>query len=200
MNNNMNDKPFYYDEKNSKASDVKNFDKLNLGHYADALTTFIDDCETPMTIGLQGDWGIGKTSLLNMLKQKLKAKKDEYPIVEFNTWQYSLFGEDEYLGLSAINSMIDLVKSKFSLEDEKYPKLKEASNKIKSALKTIKFGFGPISIDPTKLKTDNKDGLDNIPYVDISEQMKELKTIFNQSIQTIVDDRKIGKIIFFIDV
>ena len=95
------------------AGNSKNDDQLELAHYAGVLASFIKDCETPMTIGLQGDWGIGKSTLLNMLKSKIYSLKDgrkKYRIIEFNTWQYSLFGEDEYLGLSAINAMLKLIE------------------------------------------------------------------------------------------
>jgi uridine kinase len=34
--------------------------------------------ETPMTIGLQGDWGSGKTSLMNLISARLK---DRYPVL-----------------------------------------------------------------------------------------------------------------------
>ena len=47
-------------------------DSLSLAPYAAALATFIYECNTPVTIGIQGDWGIGKTSLLNMLKEFLR--------------------------------------------------------------------------------------------------------------------------------
>ena len=50
-----------------KNSDERELDRLNLLSYADALKEFIHTCDTPMTVGLQGDWGSGKTSMLNML-------------------------------------------------------------------------------------------------------------------------------------
>ena len=36
-------------------------DKLGINDYAKALTNFIENTETPMTIGIQGD-GVGKTN------------------------------------------------------------------------------------------------------------------------------------------
>ena len=41
-------------------------DKLGINDYAKALTNFIENTETPMTIGIQGEWGSGKTSLMNL--------------------------------------------------------------------------------------------------------------------------------------
>ena len=49
----MNDKPF-----EGESKEMKDFDQLNLMHYADVLGAFIKECDTPMTIGLQGDWAL----------------------------------------------------------------------------------------------------------------------------------------------
>ncbi|WP_417553234.1 KAP family P-loop NTPase fold protein [Marinomonas fungiae] len=42
------------------------------------------------TIGLLGDWGVGKTSVVNLLKKQLLAKQAEQPFLfaEFNAWEY----------------------------------------------------------------------------------------------------------------
>ena len=39
-------------------------DALGLQPYAQALGRFILECDSPMTVGIQGDWGAGKTSLM----------------------------------------------------------------------------------------------------------------------------------------
>ena len=46
-------------------------DSLNIKPHADALTNFIERCDTPITIGIQGEWGSGKTSLLNLIENNL---------------------------------------------------------------------------------------------------------------------------------
>ena len=51
-------------------------DQLHMNAYADALTEFIRDAQSPLTIALQGEWGSGKTSLMNALRQKLVDDKD----------------------------------------------------------------------------------------------------------------------------
>ena len=42
-------------------------DKLEIGRHATALSQFIQRADTPITIGIQGEWGSGKTSLLNSI-------------------------------------------------------------------------------------------------------------------------------------
>ena len=46
-------------------------DALNITPYKEALVDFIKRTETPMTIGVQGEWGSGKTSLLNQIWNEL---------------------------------------------------------------------------------------------------------------------------------
>jgi predicted KAP-like P-loop ATPase len=59
--------------------------KFHTNTYVDVLTDFIRTCDTPMTIAIQGDWGTGKTSMMNMIQEKLDNKVKS---VMFNTWQY----------------------------------------------------------------------------------------------------------------
>lgn len=75
-------------------------DSLEMVNYADALVDFIRSAQTPMTIALQGEWGSGKTSLMNSLRGMLCRNKDgksgdksgnkEFLPVWINTWHYSL--------------------------------------------------------------------------------------------------------------
>jgi KAP family P-loop domain len=63
-------------------------DALGIKGYAEALTKFVLKCKTPMTIAIQGDWGSGKTSLMQLIKKSLD---DQVIPIEFNTWQFSQF-------------------------------------------------------------------------------------------------------------
>ena len=49
-------------------------DLLETESYAQALAKFAMECETPLTIGVQGEWGSGKTSLLNMIEEIIQNK------------------------------------------------------------------------------------------------------------------------------
>ena len=69
-------------------------DQLNMTAYADALTEFIANAQSPLTIALQGEWGSGKTSLMNALKASLVDAKDApFLGVWINTWQYALMSD-----------------------------------------------------------------------------------------------------------
>ena len=46
-------------------------DALDISNHTKALTEFIRETDTPITIGIQGEWGSGKTSLLNQLHYRI---------------------------------------------------------------------------------------------------------------------------------
>lgn len=63
----------------------ENDDKLGYLNYAIAVKSFMDNTDTSMnsfSIGVEGVWGQGKTSFVNLLKNELC--KDDYIIVDFN--------------------------------------------------------------------------------------------------------------------
>jgi len=69
-------------------------DLLGTDKYLEALNLFISSASMPTTIAIQGEWGSGKTSMMNQIKHKL-CESDEHDRAEFypvwvNTWQYSL--------------------------------------------------------------------------------------------------------------
>lgn len=72
---------------------LKEDDKFGLSAYEKGLETFLRGAETPITIALQGEWGSGKTSLMNVLHDDLCGEDDksgEYFSIWINTWEYSL--------------------------------------------------------------------------------------------------------------
>ena len=66
-------------------------DSLDNNRYVEGLFDFVLRAETPVTIGIQGGWGSGKTSLINMLQEKLRENEDNRTICLFvNAWEHSL--------------------------------------------------------------------------------------------------------------
>lgn len=65
-------------------------DEFDIKHYINGLANFIKSCETPLTIAIQGEWGSGKTSIMNMVREQLDHTKNfKYKSIWFNTWQYA---------------------------------------------------------------------------------------------------------------
>jgi len=82
---------------------------LGLDVFARALTQFVARCETPMTIALQGDWGCGKTSMMNLIRNNLRDTRTG--IIWFNTWQYSQFKQEENLPMLLLSHLVNAIGS-----------------------------------------------------------------------------------------
>ena len=50
-------------------------DLLKVSRHSNALSDFILRSDTPITIGLQGEWGSGKTSLMYLLREELQSNQ-----------------------------------------------------------------------------------------------------------------------------
>lgn len=97
-------------------------DRLNMKVYAAALTDFVKEAEAPLTIALQGEWGSGKTSLMNSLKASLVDAPDApYLGIWINTWQYALMSNPEEAILNILMGISGQVSvfAKTSAEDRK---------------------------------------------------------------------------------
>jgi len=186
--------------------EIELYDHLGTNSYAKALKQFVLDCETPMTIGIQGDWGLGKTSLLNMIKAYLRGNiwrstprsGKGVGIVWFNTWHYSLFGQEEFLGISVIKGLLEQIKTEFEIKDSDN-KFKDLVDKVGNVLKHAQFsalGFGLKVSDAA----DSKNSPDNgVEYNDISSVMLRFKDSFQDLIQTVIEQKSLDRIVFFID-
>ncbi len=87
-------------------------DLFEIESYVDGLTNFIRECKTPMTISIQGTWGTGKTSVMNMIEKKLSNNTETYHCVSFNTWEFSQFNMEGDLPLVMIQSLIESLSGK----------------------------------------------------------------------------------------
>ncbi|MDL2217912.1 KAP family NTPase [Christensenellaceae bacterium OttesenSCG-928-M15] len=87
-------------------------DMFGIENYISGLCSFITDCDTPMTIAIQGDWGSGKTSVMEMIRDSIDGKGVR--CVWFNTWQFSQFNTGDGLSLALIEAII----KGFQLDEE----------------------------------------------------------------------------------
>ena len=90
---------------------IKSIDENLLGieNYATALTEFVLESATPLTIGMQGEWGTGKTSLMYLVREKLDNTQDDNKVATswVNTWEYSLFREPFQITPSVLKGLLE---------------------------------------------------------------------------------------------
>ena len=70
---------------------LKSVDQDSFGHVdiANNIKNMIEYTDAPFNVAIIGKWGMGKSSLINMLKKVLEQDQtDVYMIQEINAWKY----------------------------------------------------------------------------------------------------------------
>jgi predicted KAP-like P-loop ATPase len=93
-------------------------DSLNFRDYADILADIVRVCETPMTVGILGEWGSGKTSLMLMIEDRLG--QEGIPTIWFNAWKYD---KEDSLWRALILRILEGLKADEEDTKEIYQKL-----------------------------------------------------------------------------
>ncbi len=85
-------------------------DLLNFGILADTAAQLIRDSgNEPLSIGISGSWGSGKSSLVKMIGKSLnteEASKQKYLFLEFNAWLYQGFDDAKMALLQSVSDML----------------------------------------------------------------------------------------------
>lgn len=107
------------------------FDMLGFKGMVDILFTVIREMpEPPFTIGIFGEWGCGKTTLMKMLQERLK--NNQVKTVWFNAWKYD---GKEVIWNALIQQIFYTIKEDPELEKtDKGKELKKRVGKVASEL------------------------------------------------------------------
>lgn len=85
-------------------------DLFGIKIYQDALIQYIKLTDTPITIALQGEWGSGKTSLMNLLRWNLcDIDNAQFFPIWINTWQFSLMKTPAQAIISILEGIINQI-------------------------------------------------------------------------------------------
>ena len=202
-------------------------DYLNFGYMVDLIADIATNRElSPSTIGLYGDWGSGKSSLMKLVQKKIEEKypknekkKDTVKTlcIEFNGW---LFEGYEDTKTSLCGAILDALadKKRFSKEVTDYAK--ELIKKIdinKILGKGVKYGLdlflsGGIGIltdlSLSSLLSTIKSNAGEVQAKDIEEILSMLKKNdktrteiknFRNEFKDLLKKRKVENVVVFID-
>ena len=171
-------------------------DLLKVDRHAKALSDFILRSDTPLTIGLQGEWGSGKTSLMYLLREKLQSS--HVATAWLNTWEYSLFRGAHETTPAVLQGL--LVKLKDACGDQ-WTLNDEAKEKWRSVVRFA--GALGNQLLANKAGIDAKAAIDEVKggsaqnITDIAELKAAIADIIDRLIQDPKNDFK--RVVFFVD-
>lgn len=117
-----------------------NIDLLDFDYLIDITKDIIEnDSLSPCTIGVYGDWGSGKSSLVEMILKDYEGKED-FLCLKFNGW---LFEDYDDAKNALLGNILDKIKEKRKLSAKAKTKLKKLFKNldyIDLASKGIKYG------------------------------------------------------------
>ena len=102
-------------------------DILNRDEFVDELVRILEsisDNKSSISFAIDGDWGCGKSFVLDMLEEKLssiqleESSNDKYFVLRYNSWKFDYYEEPLIAVVATLISAIEQ-KTKLFPEDEK---------------------------------------------------------------------------------
>lgn len=168
-------------------ADIKD-DRFNVGQYINGLSSFILSCDTPMTISIQGDWGSGKTSMMNMIDANIKTLV--LPIW-FNTWQFSQFS----LGNSLAISMMEVLLQRLDGDPDILSKI---AGGIKGLAKNAILTATEVTAG-SRLASKVEQVADSATATSYVSEILALKEQFQKAVNAKLEETQKQRIVVFVD-
>lgn len=171
-------------------------DRLKSRRYAETLATFIENSDTPLTVGLQGEWGTGKTSMMYMLREILEAKKVATSWV--NTWEYSMFRGANQTTPAVLRGMLEKLKESCEAKGT-WSKTDDANQKVKKIGRFI--GNLANQVVQNQVGLDVKGAAEGDASPEVVTEISFIKSQINEVIQDLIEDskNKYSRVVFFVD-
>lgn len=181
-------------------------DLFEIGKYINGLVNFIQNCNTPMTISIQGAWGTGKSSIMQITKNTLEKSENTHNIW-FNTWQFSQFNMDDTLA----SSLLSCLMNELSASDEQKAEISKITQAIHAAQTVGRFGKDVLlSILETtagsKVVEKVENGLDKAQAIITKQEpinaataISNLKDQFSKCVEETLANTKKDRVVVFID-
>jgi hypothetical protein len=183
-------------------------DLLGVDDYMHSLIKFIVTCNMPTTIAVQGEWGSGKTSMLNQIRHELCEtglnenldKELPYYGIWVNTWQYSIMKTREETLMAIISGLTNEISRIIKRKHESQSKA--VLSKVTSFFGKVAKAGAKVAVSNIGLEGDVVDG-----FFDGEDESVDLLNFKNSLQDAIAEclrlDKKQGNnnrgFIFFID-
>lgn len=158
-------------------------DLFGIKVYQDALVEYIQYTNTPITIALQGEWGSGKTSLMNLLRWNLcDVDNAPYFPVWINTWQFSLMKTPSQAIMSILEACINQIGA-LNPDQHKWDESKKKISGIFKKMASVgtKVAASTIGVDGGVV--DELFSIGNNGTSDILQLKEEIAKLIEESLQ-----------------
>nr|WP_314465150.1 Qat anti-phage system ATPase QatA [uncultured Clostridium sp.] len=178
-------------------------DRLNNMAIAKTIVSIIRESKESVSIGVHGDWGAGKSSILVMVEDELKSVMDctelensdntsgdeeesilDYVSIRFNSWQYQGFEDAKIALMSAIVSQLEI-------SAENYCK----KHKIKGGIEEVKKIGSRIWKNLDKLSIAKNIGKIGVSIATGTAPIVLIEILANIVRETVTDPEKAGNMI-----
>jgi predicted KAP-like P-loop ATPase len=179
--------------------------------------TITDDKLLPASIGIYGDWGSGKSSLMYMCKKRLEQDDEKIKCLVFNGWLFESYDDAKSAILGSILDEISKQKRLSKKAQDVLKVLYKSVDKFKLIKKGIKSGadllftggrgiLSDMAIDSLVKKLPGK-----VDEIDISavkgaiddelnnKELREDIRKFQQEFEKLLEATKISRLVVFID-
>lgn len=173
-------------------------DFLSVEKYARSLSKFIIQSDTPITIGLQGEWGTGKTSLMSLLLEQFNSAENGRLIATswVNTWEYSMFKGAHETTPSVLKGMLDKLKESCKQRDVWTVK-DDVKSRFDKAGKFLSGIANQVVANQTGINVQSAMDQSSDNYV---AEIAEVKKLISGLIQELVEGKNpVQKVVFFVD-
>jgi hypothetical protein len=190
-------------------------DYIDYSHLVNAVTGIINNDDLiPCSIGIFGDWGSGKSSLMRMVEAEYENKENVL-VLKFNGWLFEGYEDAKTVLMGRIVDEI-INKRKFNEKALKYAaKLLKRIDWMKVAGSAAKYGVGFLAMGPAGIAAAGiTDALKAVTEADYSEYItkkqenatndpdESLRTNiqeFHQNFADLLQETKISRLVVFID-
>ncbi|WP_282161071.1 KAP family P-loop NTPase fold protein [Ulvibacterium marinum] len=190
-----------------------NLDFIDYQHFVNAVTSILDNNDLlPCSIGIFGDWGSGKSSLMKMVEENY-LEEGNILTINFNGWLFEGYEDTKTVLMGRI---VDEIIKKRKPQDKALKiaaKLLRKIDLLKIGQSAVKHGAGFMLMGPAGLAltttSDVLSKLSNANYEDYIKKQNEntdpdevLKNDiqeFHLAFEELIQETKIDKIIVFID-
>jgi hypothetical protein len=192
-----------------------NSDFIDYQHYVNAVIKIVNNEDLlPCSIGVFGDWGSGKSSLMKMVEEKYTDQKDTL-VIKFNGWLFEGYDDTKTV---LMGSIVDEIIRKRTLSEKAIKlgaKLLKKIDVFKVSSTALKYGLSYLTMGPAGIAlASSTDVLSKLKEDDYEKYIKEKKaevnedsegTIrsniqeFHKNFEDLIAETKIKKIVVLID-